>query len=146
MNYPGSGFAPRHVTALAASAIDQMSLPCRLSVKISSATRLRHDPEHTRTLQNAASAFRSARTTVRSAFTSSLLNQSPSPVPYPVPPGFNQPLVIPTLATYVDVTGRRALLLMTSPVGLPHLAAGFTEARFQSPSLNSSTLRHALTN
>lgn len=145
-NYPGSDCAPRHVTTFGSTAVGLMFLLRRFSVKMSRAARPRHGSEHTRTLQNTAPAFRSAWTTVRSALASLLISQSPSPVPCPVPPGFNRPLVIPTLAMHVDMTRRRALLSMISPMGLPRLATGFWGARFQSPSLTSSTLHHALTN
>jgi hypothetical protein len=105
-----------------------------------------HDSEHTHAPQNTAPAFRSARTTVRSALASLLISQSPSPVPYPVPPGFNRPLVIPTLATYVDMTRRRAPPPAIGPMGLPRLTAGFRGSRFQSTSPTLPAHHHALTN
>jgi hypothetical protein len=89
-NYPGSGCAPRHATTFGPTAVGLMFLLRRFSVKMSRAARPRHGSEHTRTLQNTAPAFRSAQTTARSALASSLLNQSPSPLPCPVPPGLNR--------------------------------------------------------
>jgi hypothetical protein len=123
-----------------------MFLLRRFSVRMGRAARPCHDSEHTHALQNTAPAFRSARTTVRSALASLLISQSPSPVPCPVPPGFNRPLVIPTLATYVDMTRRRAPLPAISPMGLPRLTAGFRGSRFQSTSPTLPAHHRALTN
>lgn len=88
-NYPGSGCATS-CDDFGPTAVGLIFLLRRFSVRMSGAAKPCHDSEHTHALQNTAPAFRSAWTTVRSALASSLLNQSPSPLPCPVPPGLNR--------------------------------------------------------